>query len=118
MEKKYCVGFARLDITPPLGVDIPGGWNKRVGEGILDPLYVNAIAFGDGEKTAVLLVMDLLGLYGPMMQWKDNIARDMDMKPDSLLLCAIHNHTAPNVGQPDGDHLLRLCPCGNPRRTL
>ena len=56
----YTVGFARLDMTPPLGVDIPGGWNKKVGEGVLDPLYVNAIAFGDGEKTAVILVMDLL----------------------------------------------------------
>jgi len=99
----YTVGFARLDMTPPLGVDIPGSWNKKVGEGILDPLYVNAIAFGDGEKTAVILVMDLLGIYGPMMQWKDSIARDMGMDPESLLLCCTHSHTTPNVARPEGD---------------
>ena len=34
----YTAGFARLDITPPLGVAIPGAWKKRVGVGVLDPL--------------------------------------------------------------------------------
>ena len=60
----YTAGCARLDITPPLGVEIPGGWNRRVGLGVLDPLFVNAIAFGCGDRCAVLLCLDLLGLYG------------------------------------------------------
>lgn len=114
-EKVYSVGFARLDITPPLGIDIPGGWNKKVGEGVLDPLYVNAIAFGDGEKTAFILSMDMLGIYGPMMQWKDSIAKDMGIEPDSLILCCTHSHTTPNVARPEADPLYdkwlyrRLC---------
>jgi len=112
---QYSVGFARLDITPPLGVDIPGGWNKKVGEGVLDPLYVNAVAFGDGERTAFILSMDMLGIYGPMMQWKDSIAKDMDIDPDSLILCCTHSHTTPNVARPEADPLYdqwlyrRLC---------
>ena len=61
---KFTAGFARLDITPPLGVALGGSWKARDAKGVHDPLYVNAIAFGDGEKSAVLLVADLLGMYG------------------------------------------------------
>lgn len=104
-NSQYRVGFARLDITPPLGIDIPGGWNKKVGEGVLDPLFVNAVAFGDGEKTAFILSMDMLGIYGSMMQWKDSIAKDMGIDPDSLILCCTHSHTTPNVARPEADPL-------------
>ena len=60
--KNYSAGFARLDVTPPLGVYIGGGWNDRYGKGVWDPLYVDAAAFGDGEKSAVLIVFDNFGL--------------------------------------------------------
>ena len=57
-------GFAQLDITPPLGVHLDGYFAFRPAKGVLDPLFVRAIAFGDGERTAVLLVCDLVGIYG------------------------------------------------------
>ena len=60
---------------PPLGVDIPGGWNKRTGVGILDPLYIVAIAFAEDQRYAVLVVLDLLGLYGDTMTWHEKSHR-------------------------------------------
>ena len=33
------VGFAKVDITPPLGVCIAGYYTRREATGILDPLY-------------------------------------------------------------------------------
>ena len=72
-------GFFELDITPPLGVYIGGGWKARYGQGVLDPLYVNAVAFGDGEKSAVLLVLDNLGLYGVAGEtWHKKIVEKLD----------------------------------------
>ncbi len=54
------VGFARIDITPPLGVNIPGYFPVRLAEKILDPLEINAVAIEkEGKKVVVLVVDDL-----------------------------------------------------------
>lgn len=60
--KECAAGFARLDITPPLGVHLGGYFTERIADGVLDPLYVNAVAFGQGENKAVLIVCDMLPL--------------------------------------------------------
>jgi hypothetical protein len=73
--KECTVGFARLDMTPPLGVHLGGYFNVRIADGVLDPLYVNAVAFGEGEKKAVLIVCDLLSIYGNAAhEWPVQIA--------------------------------------------
>ena len=90
------VGFARLDITPPLGVKMIGAGPRTV-KGVLDPLYVNAVAFGEGEKAAVLLVCDLLGMYGKFaFEWPAKIAEAAGVDPDSVILCCTHTHTGPS----------------------
>lgn len=93
----YSVGFARLDITPPLGLRLSGSWNARTAKGVLDPLYVNAVAFGDGEKSAVLLVLDLLGIYGPKgYEWPALIEKDLGLPQHSVIQCSTHTHTGPS----------------------
>lgn len=96
---KFTAGFGRLDITPPLGVYIGGGWQARYGQGVLDPLYVNAVAFGDGEKSAVLLVLDNLGLYGVTGdKWPKDVAEKLGLDRDSVIVACTHSHTTPSVG--------------------
>lgn len=97
MEEKVCTaGFARLDITPPLGVSMIGA-GPRHAKGVLDPLYVNAVAFGDGEKSAVLLVTDLLGMYGKLgHRWPAEIAEHLGLPAESVILCCTHTHTGPS----------------------
>lgn len=97
MEMKNCTaGFARLDITPPLGVRMIGAGPRTV-KGVLDPLYVNAVAFGEGDKSAVLLVCDLLGLYGKAgHQWPGQIAETLGLAEESVILCCTHTHTGPS----------------------
>jgi len=95
----YTAGFARLDITPPLGVAIPGAWNKRVGVGVLDPLFVNAIAFGRGDDCAVLLCLDLLGLYGTFAgQLPEKVASAVGLPKEAVFICCTHTHTSPSLG--------------------
>ena len=50
--KDLQVGFARLDITPELGIGISGYYVERRAEGVLDPLEVNALALACGEGGA------------------------------------------------------------------
>ncbi len=54
----YC-GFGKCDITPELGMDMPGYTIKRVCEGVFDPLYAKAIVFENGENICALVVLDL-----------------------------------------------------------
>ena len=55
-------GFARIDITPPLGTRLVGYPRIRRAEGILDPLLATAVAVSDGENTAVMMSIDLIGI--------------------------------------------------------
>ena len=44
------VGSARVKITPKIGITLSGYYNVRVSEGVLDDLYLNAVAFKQGVK--------------------------------------------------------------------
>ena len=94
----YTAGFARLDVTPPLGIPMRGSWQPKHAVGILDPLYINAVAFGNGEKAAVLLVLDSLGLYDSFCNsWPAQIAEHVGLPADSIIIHCTHTHTAPNL---------------------
>ncbi|MBE6973285.1 MAG: hypothetical protein E7440_05315 [Ruminococcaceae bacterium] len=91
-------GFARLDITPPLGVHLGGYFTVRIADGVLDPLYVNAVAFGEGEKKAVLIVCDLLSIYGNAAhEWPVQIAQKLSLPREAVFTCHTHSHTTPVV---------------------
>ena len=55
-------GFARVNITPMMGIGIVGYFVPRFAEGVLDDLYVNALALSAGEEKAVLLTLDNCGI--------------------------------------------------------
>lgn len=98
MEKKLKVGFCRLDITPHLGIRLSGYYSARVADGMYDPLYVNAIAFDDGENKAVMLVCDLVGVFGPAAYtWSVEIANKVGLPPEALFFSHTHTHTGPVV---------------------
>ena len=54
------VGFSRQEITAPLGTILNGYPKPRFADGILDNVYATALAFSDGEKTAIALTLDIL----------------------------------------------------------
>ncbi len=53
-------GFARLDITPPVGAEMPGGYGKHISTGVRDPLWVEAAWFSDGKTETALVGVDLI----------------------------------------------------------
>lgn len=92
------VGFCRMDITPPLGIEMQGYYYERRSEGVLDPLYVNALAIKEGQQVAVVLTCDLLGIYNETdFVWHQEIARTLGLSADAVFLCHTHTHTGPKV---------------------
>lgn len=94
----FTAGFSRLDITPFLGIPMGGSWKARCMQGVLDPLQVNAIAFGDGEKTALLLVMDLVGIYrAHVPEMLQAVAEATNLPLEAVNIHCTHTHTGPSV---------------------
>jgi len=88
-------GFARLDITPPLGTELDGYFQIRHASSVLDPLELNAIALNDGEKTVVLIAADLIGVAMSDVKYiKGKIQERLGLCEDCVLLHAIHQHTS------------------------
>ena len=81
-------GFARLDMTPPLGTPLAGYYSQRLAEDVLDPLSLNAIALSDGETTAVLITADMLGIRRAYTdEIRDLVAKRLGIPANCIMLC-------------------------------
>lgn len=87
-------GFSRVDVTPQLGISISGYYVARSAKKILDPLEVNCVAFNDGEKTALVLTVDTLGLENDIIdEARDAIVKATGVESESIFLNSSHTHT-------------------------
>ena len=87
-------GFARLDITPPLGHTLAGYFHAREADGILDPLELNAIAIGNGTDTVILIAADLISMDAEQsLTIRDMIAKACNVKSDHVAINCLHQHT-------------------------
>ena len=61
------IGFAQTVITPELNkpVYLAGFGNNRRATTVHDDLYARALAIHDGDKTIVLVALDLIGFFRP-----------------------------------------------------
>ncbi|MBE6966079.1 MAG: hypothetical protein E7441_08620 [Ruminococcaceae bacterium] len=93
-------GFSRLDITPLLGVTIPGYFNKRTASGVLDPIYATAVAFDDGEKRAVIIGLDNIGINQIMLDEIRNIITEKcKIAREGIFISCTHTHLGPGVAK-------------------
>ena len=87
-------GFARLDITPPLGTPLAGYQRPRYAKGVLDPIEVNAIALNDGEKTLVMIAGDVEGMdVADAKHIKKLIFDRLGIPAEYVVVSALHQHT-------------------------
>lgn len=94
----FTAGFARLDITPFFGVAMGGSWNARGVQGVRDPLQVNAVAFGGEDKSALLIVADLVGIYGTQItEMIEAVAEAANVPVEAINIHCTHTHTGPSA---------------------
>lgn len=97
MAHGWLAGTAAFDITPPLGVELTGYANRPgPASDIHDPLMARALALSDGERSAALVSLDLLGLDADLIR---DVRREVELAcglpPASLLLNCSHTHAGP-----------------------
>ena len=103
---QLCAGFARVNITPPMGMPIAGYYQVRLAEKVLDDLEANAIAVSDGEEQALLVSIDLLELLSPYSDpIRESIARRTGVRRDHIFLACTHTHTGPKLNGDEAPEL-------------
>ena len=96
MSNNLKVGYARVNVTPPMGVNISGYFKVRIADGVLDDLESCAVAVGDGENTVLLITIDHCGLNKIFLnEWRENIAKATGVKPEAIFIHTTHTHTGP-----------------------
>ncbi len=97
----FQTGFARLDITPPLGTPIAGYFYARIADGVLDPLELCALAVKDDETTAVFLAADII--YAKEVEAnkiRKLVAERCGIPFECVFIQGLHQHTSIRVGGP------------------
>ena len=98
--KQFQAGFARVQITPPLGIFVAGYFIKRYAKEILDDLYVNTVALSVGDKKAVIIAADILNIKENGADViRDHISSVTGLDRTSIFLNCTHTHTGPIVIQ-------------------
>ena len=93
---KLHTGFARVNVTPELGIELEGYCHTRLADKVLDDLEINAIAFACGEKKAIILCVDHNGAGKETMGvWREHISRETGISTDAVFITVSHGHNAP-----------------------
>lgn len=105
MNKLYA-GFARVNVTPMLGIGIAGYYQTRFAEGVLDELEINALALACGENRVVLLSMDHLGMIREITaDYRHHVSEVTGVSPEAVYIHATHTHTGPFLNWQSKDAL-------------
>ena len=95
------VGFSRVNITPMMGIGLVGYFVPRYADGVLDELYINALALEQGDTRALLLTVDHCGIErGTVEDFAGAITEVTGIPADHILIHATHSHTAPAIIDP------------------
>ncbi len=107
-------GAARMDITPPVPTPLAGyppiglwagsptdhqGYTGRTGpfDGVTTPVYARAVALDDGERTAVVVAMDVCVVERSFTERVRHAANERwGLPPEAVTLAASHNHSGPD----------------------
>ena len=90
---EFKAGFARTDITPPMGSFMPGYFKDRRAKEVLDPLQINCVAFSDGKTTALVMQVDAEAVSDAVAdRMRDAIVKSTGVNRDAILIHASHTH--------------------------
>ena len=95
---KFQIGFGEADITPSGPVPVYGYYYERTSTGVHDRLCARSMAISDGEDRIVLCVADLVRVPdGMVAETRRLVQRHCGLRPENLILSAVHTHTGPDV---------------------
>lgn len=101
-------GFARLDVTPMLGISLRGYYQVRLADGVLDPLELNALALSCSGNTAVLITLDTCAIdEDEINAFLASVSAATGLPEENVYIHATHTHTASFMDADSDNELVR-----------
>ena len=96
----FCAGFGRAVITPKTSVGMAGYGNTEFRRSTIieDDLTVSCTAVSDGENTALLFSVDVIGLSDQVCNGiYKQLEKALGVRPEYVVINATHCHSGPDV---------------------
>ncbi len=92
-------GFTERDITPEIGMEVPGGYGKSFSKRIHDPCKARIAVFDDGKKRVALIGVDALGVPRQLvLEVRAKIQERCGIPGEAVMIAASHSHSSGPVG--------------------
>lgn len=91
-------GWGKAEITPEIGTPLAGFGDRKgaPSTGVHDPLFVKALALGDGTDTAVIVGADMLIVpENVAVLIREKLSGRAGFDPANILFSATHSHSGP-----------------------
>jgi len=96
MKTDLLAGYAKINITPKLGVSMIGYYIDRFAEGVLDELEAVATAFSKDGNIVLVIAVDNCELTKDILNpVRQEIAEQVGIKSSDILIHSTHTHTGP-----------------------
>lgn len=95
-EDELLISVRKFDITPTSPVSLLGYFNRRISEGVLDPLYCRIAALRKGDENLLFIQIDSCLIEAEdVLTLKKRIGESTHFKPEQIMVFTSHTHTAP-----------------------
>jgi len=93
---KLNAGYSKVVITPPMGINVAGYFQKRYASAVLDDLYACTLALSVEDKTVVLVNLDLISIDSNGADViRDYVSSELGLPKEAIFLSGTHTHTGP-----------------------
>ena len=91
---KFQVGYASVNINPPLGIGVAGYYVPRYAKGFLDDLEVGALVLSMGKTKIAMVSVDHCGIVKRFCdEFSALITKATGIKKSNIFISATHTHT-------------------------
>ena len=91
---KFQVGYASVNINPPLGIAVAGYYVPRYASGFYDDLTASALSLAMGEKKFLIVSVDCCNVPNLIVErMKDTIVEKTAIARENIIISATHTQT-------------------------